>query len=204
MDNIKNNKQLSYWQGKFGDDYIQRNADTKFFQKRKPFFAALLRKHKDIKSILEIGCNIGGNLQVLQEINPKLHLTAIEPNEQAAKTAQKNVPTSKIINTDASKITFENVFNLVFTAGVLIHIGDDNLDQTLRNMHKASSRYILTIEYYSSTRTSIPYRGLDDALFKRPFDKEWLRLFPDLKMLETGFVGTDKGFDDCHWWLFKK
>src|SRR3990167_4813247 len=89
-------KQLSYWTGKFGNEYIKRNSDMDFFAKRKNFFKKLLLQYPDIKSILEIGCNIGGNLMVLYELDPSLEIVGIEPNKKAAKIARKYLPTAKI------------------------------------------------------------------------------------------------------------
>ncbi|HCM37629.1 TPA: hypothetical protein DIS61_03205 [Patescibacteria group bacterium] len=201
---VNKTKQLAYWQGTFGNEYIKRNSDLSRFRKRAAFFKSVFRDFPDIKSILEVGCNIGGNLDVLHKINPDFKLMGLEPNKIAVATARKLVPSARIFEKSIFDSTWKNAFDLVFTIGVLIHIGDANLAQALRRIHTASRKYILTIEYFAQEKTVIPYRGLTDALFKRPFDKEWLALYPRLTLLKHGFLDASAGFDDCHWWLLKK
>lgn len=202
VSNLKT-KQLSYWEGKFGDEYIKRNSDVAFFAKRRKFFEKILNQYK-INSVLEIGCNVGANLKIILEIKPKLKITGIEPNKKAASIAIRNLKGKKILQKSVFDINYLNKFDLVFTAGVLIHIGDDDLQKALKKIYKASKKYILSIEYYSNKRTTIPYRGLGDALFKRPYDKEYLKLFPKLKIKFKGSLNKSDGFDNCKFWLFEK
>ncbi len=201
---VNKSKQLSYWQGKFGDEYINRNRDLTLFKKRMGFFKKLLNSYPEIKSILEVGTNIGGNLSVLQQINPTLDLTAIEPNKKAAAMAEDLVPEAHIFNQSIQGFERAEKYDLVYTSGVLIHISDNDLKTVLQKIYDLSRKYILTIEYYSEKKQLIPYRNLTDALFKRPYNREWLVHYPRLKLLTTGFLDTEDGFDNCHWWLFEK
>ncbi len=201
---MKQTKQLKYWQGEFGNAYVKRNSDLKIFDKRNKFFTSLLKEYSDIKSILEVGCSIGGNLHVLNKINKSLILAGIEPNQTASDTAQKLVPTASIFTTNIYDFERINSYDLVFTSGVLIHIANKNLKKALLKMRAASRRYLLSIEYYSRRREVVPYRNLKDALFKRPYDKEWRGFFSFLKLVKKGFIDKTQGFDNCHWWLFQK
>lgn len=201
---MKQTKQLKYWQGQFGEAYIKRNSDLTFFEKRKDFFSSLLKKHSDIKSILEVGCSIGGNLYILQNVNQALVLTGIEPNITASIIAKKLIPKVKIINASIFDSKIKSKFDLVFTSGVLIHIANKDIKHALQKIHTASRKYLLTIEYFAERRQSIPYRDLTDALFKRPFDKEWLAVDPKLQLVNSGFLDKSQGFDNCHWWLYQK
>src|SRR3989344_4232986 len=149
-------KQLDYWQGEFGSAYSQRNADLTIFAKRKKFFKHLLTRYADIQSLLEVGCNIGGNLFILGKIKPELKLFGIEPNRSAVKTAQNLIKNAELTRKNASEINEKDTYDLVFTSGVLIHIGDTDLPKTLTNMYNASKKYLLTIEYYATTRIVIP------------------------------------------------
>lgn len=201
---MKQTRQLKYWQGKFGDDYIKRNSDLSLFERRKVFFSKLLKNYPDIHSIIEIGCNIGGNLYVLQKINPALTLAGIEPNNTAVKKARKLIPSSQIINTSIFDCKFKRKYDLVFTSGVLIHIADRDLPLALKLMYEISGMYILSVEYFSKTTQTIPYRNLTDALYKRPYDQIWLAVLPQLQLIQTGLADKSSGFDNCHWWLYKK
>ncbi len=201
---MKQTKQLDYWKGEFGNQYIERNSDTALFEKRKSFFKSLLKRHSDVKSILEIGCNIGGNLRILHTLNPSLKLTGIEPNKKAAHRAQQELPFAAIVEKSSLDITWQKKFDLVFTCGVLIHIADNELQETIHTMYNASKKYLLSIEYYARQKETILYRGLSDALFKRPYDQEYLQLYPPLQILEQGFLDKENGFDASTFWLFGK
>ncbi len=200
----KRTKQLSYWQGEFGDEYIKRNSDLSFFDKRREFFAFLFEKKVKIASVLEIGCNIGGNLYILHSLNPKLKIAGIEPNLSASESAKKLLPKASIYNLSVSDMYFKDTYDLVFTSGVLIHISNAEIKKAMEKIYTAARRYILSIEYYSKSRKTIPYRSLTDALFKRPYYKEWISLYPRLKLLGKGILKNDQGFDNCNWWLFEK
>ena len=202
----RSTKQLRYWEGEFGNAYLQRNSDPKLFAKRKPFFKKLLDSHPDILSVLEVGSNIGGNLNVLHSINLQLNLTAIEPNAKAAAVVKRTLPEVTIYHQSIFDCDWHNAFDLVFTCGVLIHIANQDLKETLSKIYNASKKYILTIEYYSPRREQIIYRGLSDALFKRPYNKEWQTVFPKLQLIESGKrIAKPIGQDEPgRWWLFKK
>lgn len=197
-------KQLKYWEGKFGEEYIKRNSDIQVFLKRKTFFTNILKKYKDIRSILEVGCNIGGNLYTINQINDKYNLCGIEPNKKAYEMAKKLYPYASFLKTNVFELSSKIKYDLVFTSGVLIHISNKDLEQALKKIYKVSNKYILTIEYYSKFRKVIPYRNLTDALFKRPYDKEWLNIFPNIQIIEKGYLDNRNGFDRSNWWLFKK
>ncbi len=201
---VSKTKQLSYWQGKFGDDYISRNSDWDFFAKRKPFFKKLMKKYSDIQTALEVGCNVGRNLEIIKSVKSDIKLFGLEPNKKAAKIARNNLAGETILEKSIFEIRWKNKFDLVFTAGVLIHIGNDDITCAMSKIYHASKKYILAIEYYWPERKIIPYRGLGDALFKRPYDKEYLDLFPRLKIVSKGSLNMSQGFDNCKFWLFEK
>jgi len=92
----------------------------------------------------------------------------------------------------------------VFTAGVLIHLPLASLSQALRNMHRASRRYLLSIEYSAETETAIPYRGSNELLWKRDFLRHYQAEFPTLALIGSGYWGIENGFDRTHWWLLEK
>lgn len=204
MDNKFKTKQLSYWQGTFGDYYTDRTFDSKMFIRRKKFFNKFLKNFDAIDSVLEVGCNVGRNLEILKAIKPELSVWGIEPNTKAFRIACKSLSGSRIFKKSIFDIKWSNKFDLVFTAGVLIHIGDEDSEKAIRKICEASRRYILAIEYYSKKRVAVLYRGLEDALYKRPYDKEFLGLFPKLKIKYMGKLDQVDGFDDCKFWLFEK
>jgi hypothetical protein len=75
--------QESFWAGEFGNDYVGRNDDKNIVAGNIRLFASAL-KGIPIKSVLEVGSNIGMNLAALRFLYPQIGLSAIEINETAA------------------------------------------------------------------------------------------------------------------------
>ena len=204
------NEQLASWTGAFGDAYIERNAAT-----RRTLGLALkkwsniLLQFRDVKlnSILEVGSNIGLNLRALKLLT-EAELYAVEPNKKAVEVlvADNVLPASHVLLADACNIPHKNdSFDLVFTSGVLIHISPENLSVAYREIHRVSSRFILSIEYFSEHPAEIPYRGHSNLLFKRDFGLLWKETFPELAIRGSGFFWRpETGLDNLTWWLFEK
>ena len=200
-------KQLSdIWEKEFGEEYTKRKLsvhDTEG-QHREAFWRELVKMVPDAQSYLEIGCNVGMNLEAIYKANPSLDITGIEPNGFALEVAEER---SKA----RYNVIKENVFDLpstlradlVFTCTVLIHIAPDDLQPALNSIYGASNHYILAMEYYWPILKVIEYRGLKDALWKQDFGAFWLRNF-DVELIGTGCLDARDGFDRVTWWLFKK
>jgi spore coat polysaccharide biosynthesis protein SpsF len=95
----------------------------------------------------------------------------------------------------------------VLIKGVLIHINPDVLQKVYQNLYDASLKYICICEYYNPVPVTINYRGHVDRLFKRDFAGEIMDKFPDLKLVDYGFVWKrDNNFpqDDATWFLLEK
>ena len=61
-------EQEIFWQGKFGDDYINRNKKKFLIKNNFFFFKKILSKNLKIKSLIEFGPNIGLNIIALKKI----------------------------------------------------------------------------------------------------------------------------------------
>lgn len=103
------------------------------------------------ESILEIGCNVGRNLNYLFSAGFD-KLTGIEISEDAVVLMKKSYPriakNAKIINKpveDAIENFKENEFDIVFTMAVLEHIHPDS-DFLFSEMVRITNRYLITIE----------------------------------------------------------
>ena len=71
---------------------------------------------------------------------------------------------------------------------VLIHINPDALPEVYERLYKSSKQYICVAEYYNPTPVVVEYRGHTERLFKRDFAGELMDQFPDLKLVDYGFV----------------
>jgi pseudaminic acid biosynthesis-associated methylase len=209
-DKVGFTKQVDFWKGEFGDDYMNRNIDTE--QQIKPkvaMWSKILQSTMTTppRKFLEVGANIGLNIRALQRFHQAEYF-AIEPNKVARqKLLDDNiVPSENIKDGIATNIPFnDRMFDFVYTSVVLIHIHPDHLLNACREIHRVSSRYILAIEYFSKTPQEVSYRGNDGYLFKRDFGKYWLENFPDLNVVDYGFFWEPvTQLDDYTWWLFEK
>jgi len=59
-------EQENFWATNFGDNYIQRNNHTSIISTKCSIFTDVLRRTRDVKTILELGSNIGLNLRAIK------------------------------------------------------------------------------------------------------------------------------------------
>ncbi|HYX69903.1 MAG TPA: pseudaminic acid biosynthesis-associated methylase [Terriglobales bacterium] len=196
-------KQLEQWTGEFGRAYTERNVlDWKL---RVPAFREML-KGLALGRVLEVGCNRGHNLLTLREVlGSEPEIVGIEPNRQALEIARASSPQVSVLEGNAYDLPVpDGSFDLVFTAGVLIHIPADDLPRALAEVYRASRQYVLAVEYYAEEETPILYRGESELLWKRDFRKHYQAQFPGLRLLRDGYWDAAQGFDRTNWWLLEK
>ncbi len=202
------NEQEQFWEGQFGDDYIERNCDEQIIASNAVLFAKILsRIGMDISSILELGCNIGNNLVGISKIMPNVSLHGVEINAKALAHLE-GLNLCKTYHSSIKAFSSGHLFDLVFTKGVLIHIPPVDLPEVYKKMYELSSKYILMIEYYNQRQLEINYRGHTERLWKRDFAGEMMDLYPNLTLVDYGFeYHRDKCFpqnDDMTWFLLRK
>jgi pseudaminic acid biosynthesis-associated methylase len=199
--------QEEFWAGDFGTGYIDRNRSAQQLAGYIAMFKDIIARTGPIKSCIELGANVGLNLQALSLLVPGIHTKAVEINPDAAAQLRtligaENVHEGSILEWEPSEKS-----ELAFTSGVLIHIEPDHLPDVYDRLYAASSRFVLVAEYYNRSPVSVLYRGHQDRLFKRDFAGELLDRFSDLKLLDYGFYyHRDPSFprDDTTWFLMEK
>lgn len=201
-------EQENFWAGEFGNAYIKRNEDDKILAAKTAFFAKILSclPGENIRSCIEFGSNVGLNLMALRRLLPELSMSAVEINEQAAARCAE-IPGVHVYQKTLFDFTSEEMFDLTFVSGVLIHINPDRLADVYDLLYRHSRKYILISEYYSPVPVEGDYRGFSGKLFKRDFAGEFLDRFPDVRLLHYGFqYHRDKNFpmDDVNWFLLEK
>jgi pseudaminic acid biosynthesis-associated methylase len=189
------------WSGEFGDQYVERNRD---FAVREAFWADLLSSIS-CQRVLEVGCNLGGNLQWIAQNLPPQEVYGVDVNLKALRQLRAAVPDVNAIWSAGRELPFrDGWFDLVFTFGVLIHQPDDTLPLMMAEMVRTSRRYVLCGEYFATQTEEVPYRGEQAALFRRDYGGLFGRLFPELELKREGFLSKNEGWDDITWWLFEK
>lgn len=191
------------WTHDFGNRYLDRqiNQDEslKFF-----FENSLAFTYSDIESVIEFGAGDGRNLKAIHKIYPRAELSAIEINRASCDTMRAlnyiKVHEQSIIE------PFLNCADLVLTKGVLIHIPPEHLQTVYQRLYKCSLKYILICEYYNPSPVEVNYRGHEQMLWKRDFAGEMLDMFPDLRLVDYGFVyhRDEYPLDDVTWFLMEK
>ncbi len=199
-------EQEVFWAGEFGDDYTKRNVGAQWVASNLALFTKVLARTENVRSVLQLGANLGLNLRAIRQLLPQAELAAVEINAQAVAELKR---LGGIAVHHKSILDFQppQPSDLVLIKGVLIHLNPDKLPQVYDLMHAASARYICLAEYYNPSPVAIPYRGHTDRLFKRDFAGELMKRHADLRLLDYGFVyhgDPNHPQDDITWFLFEK
>jgi pseudaminic acid biosynthesis-associated methylase len=190
------------WAEEFGDEYVRRNLEAG--EGRDVFWGNLVG-HTAPRTVLEVGCNVGANLRWLVDLVPAPGVWGVDINEAALREIRRRLPDANTAWAQARDLPFrEGRFDLVFTAGVLIHQPESTLPLVMSEIVRCSRRYVLALEYFAGDTVEVSYRGHSGALFKRDYGRLYGELFPELALRDRGDLGRDQGWDDVTWWLFER
>lgn len=193
------------WTGEFGDSYTRRNTDSTL-EARRSMWSMLLPS--DCKSVLEVGANTGLNLAAIELNQPNMEFYACEPNDMAREELEANgvVPALNITADYADKLRFpDEIVDLAFTSGVLIHIPAEKLIPSMREIHRCAKKWIICGEYFAPSEEMVPYRGHMDVLWRRNYGGLWLDNFLDLRCTACLFAWDRlTGLDNLTYWVFHK
>jgi hypothetical protein len=97
--------------------------------------------------------------------------------------------------------TYEGgTFDLIVTAGVLIHIPPAQLHSTMQAIVDASADYVLAVEYHAEQEEEVEYRGHAGMLWRRPYGK----LYQAMGLVLVDEWDAGEGFDRCRAVLLRK
>lgn len=186
---------VELWSSEFGNDYTNRNQVD--WHLRMPFWK-MIEERTGARSYFEMGCNAGWNLSAIRRQFPDVIVVGNDINEQAA--MQAHMAGLNVVNSLYFTEEVCGKFELVFTAGVLIHIEPEHVKDVMQDLINKSIRYVLAIEYAAELETIVEYRGHTEKCWKRPYGAMYKEL--GLKLIAHDHAG--KGFDNCHYWLMEK
>lgn len=190
-------KNDAFWQQDFGNDYHQRNRVN--WRERVPFWQSAM-DYTEAQSVLEVGCGPGWNLLAIQNTHPDTLLNGVDVNASAVEEARQQGIEAHASNALGILSLYEpNSIDLVFTAGMLIHVAPEDLEAAMRAIVMTSGRYVLAVEYAAQEEEEVDYRGHSGKLWRRPFGKLYQQM--GLTLLSEGVAG---GFDQCSYWLLQK
>ncbi|WZL73743.1 hypothetical protein QBE52_03125 [Clostridiaceae bacterium 35-E11] len=199
-------EQEEFWAGQFGNEYISRNDSEQLLATKTAFYAKTLSFTQGVRSCIEFGSNIGLNLKAINRLVPQCELSAVEINAKAVEEL-KEIKDINVYHQSILDFEVDYQRDLVLISGVLIHMNPKVLNQVYDILYNSSKKYILISEYYNPTPVEVEYRGNKEKLFKRDFAGEILDKYPDLKLVEYGFIyHRDNIFpqDDFTWFLLSK
>lgn len=201
------NKQEKFWYDEYATEYIKRNSSFNLDLGIKAW-ATMLKNVEPLETLLECGCNIGRNINFLNNLLPGTRKSIIEISPEPFEYVTSNNKFEHASNTSIMDAELpKNYFDLVFTTGVLIHVAPENLLDHMKRMYELSRRYILMGEIFSRVPGYIPYKGSNELLFKRDFGRYFIENF-DCRIVDYGFlwghIYDEAGFDDSTYWVFEK
>lgn len=200
--------QDTFWSSEYAQDYAAKNTGFDNQLGKEGWQKMLAKARFHAKTYLEIGCNIGRNLDQLSLVDPGLKPSVVEISNEALSFVKSRHKLESYFAGPVQEAEFApDSFELVFTSGVLIHVSPDDLSAVMAKMYEWSSRYILIAEYFNRTPISIDYQGRPNLLFKRDFGGMFMDQH-SVSLVDYGFlwgrIYDNAGFDDITWWLFEK
>jgi SAM-dependent methyltransferase len=128
----------------------------------------------------------------------------VDINEASLAVARREHPELNVGWATARALPFrDGWFDLVYTVAVLMHQPDPVLPLAMHEIVRCSRRWVLCAEYYADEPTELEWRA-PGALIKRDFTREYVERFPDLTLVEEGFLDSEDGFDRVNFAVFEK
>jgi pseudaminic acid biosynthesis-associated methylase len=193
LNTINETEQIRTWSGDFGREYTDRNTYTpaeldevysrSYGVTRTELNQRFLTDIPRDARILEVGCNIGTQLLVLQQMGFH-NLCGIEVQTYALERAKQRVVGAVVTQASVSAIPYpDRYFDLVFTSGVLIHIAPADLPAAIDEIYRCAKQWIWGFEYYAPEMTEVAYRGHEGLLWKADFARLYLDQFHELELV---------------------
>lgn len=190
---VTETEQSIAWKSDFGREYTERNTlDVEGLNQlhrrnygisRRDINVCFLRDIPRDSSFLEVGCNSGNQLLLLQEMG-YANLSGVELQPYALEVARQRLPGVTLKLGSALSLPHEDSsFDVVFTSGVLIHISPGDLPRALDEIYRCSKEYIWGMEYHSPDVAEVNYRGHNQLLWKMDYARRYLERFPDLELV---------------------
>lgn len=190
--------QTDVWRGEFGRDYTDRNTldvDALDALYRKNYGLTRTQINQDFlsgiskdASLLEVGCNTGNQLLLLQRMG-YTNLSGLELQPYALEIARSRTRNISLAQGSALAIPHADAsFDLVFTAGVLIHIAPGDLPRAMDEIHRCARTYIWGVEYYAPDVTEVNYRNHSGLMWKMDYARRYLQRFEDLELVREQHI----------------
>ena len=190
--------QMEVWKGEFGREYTDRNtfdADGVESLYRKNYGLTRTAINQEFlggiskdASFLEVGCNTGNQLLLLQRMG-YANLSGLELQPYALEIARSRTRNISLAQGSALALPHaDSSFEVVFTSGVLIHIAPEDLPRVMDEIHRCTRSYIWGLEYYAPGVTEVNYRDHSKLLWKMDYAQRYLKRFEDLELVREQHI----------------
>ena len=123
------------------------------------------------KSVLEVGCNYGRELKLLENT---ANLYGIDKSVRQINKARKYLPTGTFTVANGSKIPYDdNTFDLVYTVGCLSHNEESKMGKILDELLRVSTGYVLTIEWVGTKTSPTSYGNCKENTWIHDYERLW-------------------------------
>ena len=113
-------------------------------------------------------------------------------------------PTINFINSSIEDLEPKESYDLVYTAGVLIHISPVTLPLIIKKMDNLSKKFIFGFEYYSDDLVEIQYREKSNTCWKQNFPELIKKIIPSYQTInEEKFQYKNENICDIAYLLQK-
>lgn len=197
---------VDLWQGEFGNAYTRRQTNTDLQHNSRRVIWEMMLPNR-CESVLEVGAGSGYNLEAIAAFS-SADLYACEPNQEAYDNlvASGIAPGDHLSRCTADNLNFpDGHAEAVITCGVLIHLPTDKLLKSMQEIYRCAARTIIIGEYFAPSEEMIPYRGQDNALWRRDYGGLFLDAFDDLHCVTSLFAWRrTTGLDNITFWRFDR
>ena len=177
-----------------GKNVIAGDDEPFYRYKRKQFLKLLNTVDFSRKSVLELGCGPGGNLQEVWEKSPK-RLAGADISEDMIRLSREKLPNEiELVKIDGTSLPFKNKeFDYVFTATVLQHNTDEEmLKKIMAEICRVSKEKVFLFE-----RIEKSIKG-DELCYGRPVGYyEDICKSHGFKLVNTQFINIRVSYFVC-------
>ena len=195
--------QAENWEGDFGAAWAARAAGGDHSYRRNTF--RLMTQGLPIRTVMEVGCSAGYNLDLLRDVLPESLLCGLDFNAGALAVAQMRGTPAALVAGSAFRLPLtRDACDLVVACGLLCCLTASETHRALAEMARISARYVLVCDYAEAEEFGIPYRGRTDLIFARNYPRDY---FPDLSevaVVREGDLPAVTGERGFHAWLLEK
>lgn len=104
--------------------------------------------------VLEVGCNVGQNLQRIQQVYPETQMAGVDINASSIVQATSNVPQAIWQIGKATELAFEDKsFDILIYDAVLMYV--KNIDKALEEARRVARKAIIILDWQTKKETLI-------------------------------------------------